>query len=89
MQGFTIVHSGEVWAHEALPCSRSMIKHLERNECVVTWVQVRMRALTILSMQPDHKGFQPLGGGVQDQVPVIRVGDSFFSMSLRMMKAVW
>jgi hypothetical protein len=32
---------------------------------------------------------QPLDGGVQDQFPVIRVGDSFFSMSLRMMKAVW
>ncbi len=89
MQGFTVVHSGEVWAHEALPCSRSMIKHLERNECVVTWVQVRCPLPPAVSMRPDHEAFQPLGGGVQDQVPVIRVGDSFYSMSLRMMKAVW
>lgn len=39
MEGFFIVHSGEPWPHEALPCSRSMVKHLERNESVVTWLQ--------------------------------------------------
>jgi hypothetical protein len=39
--GFTIVHCGEPWGHDALPCSRSMIRHLERNESVVTWLQVR------------------------------------------------
>jgi hypothetical protein len=39
MEGFVIVHSGEPWPHEALPCSRSMVKHLERNESVVTWLQ--------------------------------------------------
>lgn len=40
MKQCVIVHCGEVWPHDALPCSRSMIKHLERNECIVTWVQV-------------------------------------------------
>lgn len=45
MQGFAIVHSGDPWPHEALPCSRSMVKHLERNESVVTWLQVRRRTL--------------------------------------------
>lgn len=32
---------------------------------------------------------QPLDGGVEAQFPVIRVGACFYSMSLRMMKAVW
>jgi hypothetical protein len=26
---------------------------------------------------------------VQDQYPVIRIGEQFYTMSLRMMKAVW
>ncbi len=33
--------------------------------------------------------WQPLGGGVCDQYPVIRIGDKHYMMSLRMMKAVW
>jgi hypothetical protein len=32
---------------------------------------------------------QPQAGGVEAQFPVIRVGDDFYTMSLRMMKAVW
>ena len=32
---------------------------------------------------------EPISGGVQDQFPVIRVKDNYFTMSLRMMKAVW
>ncbi len=32
---------------------------------------------------------QPKGGTVQDQFPVMRIGDEYFTMSLRMMKAVW
>lgn len=32
---------------------------------------------------------QPKGGKVEDQYPVIRIGDEYFTMSLRMMKAVW
>lgn len=32
---------------------------------------------------------QPKDGGVADQVPVIRMQGQFYSMSLRMMKAVW
>jgi hypothetical protein len=32
---------------------------------------------------------QPLKGGVHDQIPAIKVGDSFYSISLRMMKAIW
>jgi hypothetical protein len=39
----TLVHSGESWAHEQPPCSRQMIHMLERNEEVVTWVQVLAR----------------------------------------------
>jgi hypothetical protein len=33
--------------------------------------------------------WQPKSGGVQDQFPVIRVDGEFYTMSLRMMKAVW
>ncbi len=32
---------------------------------------------------------QPKDGEVEDQFPVIRMGGQFYSMSLRMMKAVW
>ena len=32
---------------------------------------------------------QPLGGKVEDQVPAIRVNDAFYTISLRMMKAIW
>lgn len=40
MTGMTLVHSGNVWPHEQLPCSRQMIRLLEKNEDLVTWVQV-------------------------------------------------
>ena len=32
---------------------------------------------------------QPVGGTVEDQYPVIRIEDKYFTMSLRLMKAVW
>ena len=32
---------------------------------------------------------QPKAGRVEDQFPVIRINDAYFTMSLRMMKAVW
>ena len=32
---------------------------------------------------------QPKGGVVEDQYPVIRIGGEYYTMSLRMMKAVW
>jgi hypothetical protein len=32
---------------------------------------------------------QPVDGRVEDQIPAIRVNDAFYSMSLRMMKAIW
>jgi hypothetical protein len=32
---------------------------------------------------------QPIAGGVHDQVPAIRVNDAFYTISLRMMKAIW
>ncbi len=39
MQEVTLVHSGREWAFEQAPCSRDMIRHLERNEGFVTWLQ--------------------------------------------------
>ena len=35
-----VVHSGEPWRHSQPPCSRQMIRFLEKNEGLVTWVQV-------------------------------------------------
>ena len=35
-----VVHSGELWEHQQPPCSRHMMRHLEKNEGLVTWVQV-------------------------------------------------
>ena len=32
---------------------------------------------------------QPVSGAVQDQIPAVRVKDAFYSVSLRMMKAIW
>lgn len=32
---------------------------------------------------------QPKAGTVEDQFPVIRIRDEYYTMSLRMMKAVW
>lgn len=32
---------------------------------------------------------QPRDGGLQDQFPAIKVGDRFFSLSMRIMKSVW
>lgn len=40
MESLVVVHSGETWVHQAPPCSRAMIRFLERNEDLVTWVQV-------------------------------------------------
>lgn len=34
-----LVHSGREWEYEQAPCSRDMIRHLERNEGFVTWLQ--------------------------------------------------
>ena len=32
---------------------------------------------------------QPREGSVEDQFPTVRVGDTFYTLSLRMMKAIW
>lgn len=40
MDTVVVVHSGEQWEHEQPPCSRQMIRYLEKNEGLVTWVQV-------------------------------------------------
>lgn len=34
-----IVHIGKKWNHPADPCSKQMIKFLERNESVISWLQ--------------------------------------------------
>jgi hypothetical protein len=40
MEKVDLIHSGESWPHVQSPSSRQMILFLERNESVVTWVQV-------------------------------------------------
>jgi hypothetical protein len=70
MKGKCVVYAGEDWRHGLPPCSKEMMRHLERNEKIVSWLQ-------------------PVDGRVEDQIPAIRVNDAFYSMSLRMMKAIW
>lgn len=40
MDGVEVVQSGDTWTYPFPPCSRTMIPRLERNESLVTWVQV-------------------------------------------------
>ena len=70
MTGICVVYAGESWVHGLLPCNREMVRFLERNERLVSWLQ-------------------PALGCVQDQVPAIRVDGAFYTISLRMMKAIW
>lgn len=46
MSGVVVVQSGDVWGFDHPPCSRAMIPHLERNEALVTWLQVVFRVDT-------------------------------------------
>ena len=89
MDSLVVVHSGETWAHATPPCSRAMIRFLERNEDVVTWVQVDPVSDSGLLLGSEPGVPQPRDGALEDQFPVIRMNGQFFSMSLRMMKAVW
>ena len=43
MNTVELVHSGDVWPHEMPPCCKKMIRFLEKNEGMVTWVQVKTR----------------------------------------------
>lgn len=70
MTNVIVVYSGEDWCHCLPPCSREMMRHLEKNERLVSWLQ-------------------PVDGSVEQQIPAIRVRDVFYSISLRMMKAIW
>ncbi len=46
MDSVDVVHSGEQWPFSQPPCSRQMICHLEKNEALVTWVQVSFFVLS-------------------------------------------
>ena len=39
MKDMFIVHRGEEWVFEKPPSSKEMIKQLERNERIVSWIQ--------------------------------------------------
>ena len=45
--------------------------------------------LLLQAQVTNMRGEQPHAGKVEDQFPVIRVDDQLYTMSLRMMKAVW
>ena len=55
LQDVFVVHSGEVWPHAQPPCSRQMIRFLERNEDIVTWVQVRVLISCVLVSSADFQ----------------------------------
>lgn len=56
-----VVHSGEPWGHSQPPCSRQMISFLEKNEGLVTWVQV-LTTPTRLSRGQGLMEFSPRAG---------------------------
>jgi hypothetical protein len=89
MDTVVVVHSGEQWEHEQPPCSRQMIRYLEKNEGLVTWVQVDLLLSWRVSGRRLIQRVQPKGGAVKDQYPVLRIHGECYTMSLRMMKAVW
>jgi len=70
MRDVFLVHSGDDWRYEQLPCNKQMISHLEKNEGIVSWLQ-------------------PKSGLVDDQFPAIKIKDYYYTLSLRMMKAIW
>ena len=39
MTNVIVVYSGEDWCHCLPPCSREMMRHLEKNERLVSWLQ--------------------------------------------------
>ena len=39
LAGLRLVHCGEDWPHDSPPCSREMVKFLERNETLVSWLE--------------------------------------------------
>ena len=49
-----LIHSGTPWPYEQPPCSRGMIKHLERNEEVISWVQVSQKHAHL--EKPEERG---------------------------------
>jgi hypothetical protein len=56
MSDVEVVHSGEAWDFPAPPCSRQMIRHLEMNEGLVTWVQARLAFLLRADVGPFAQG---------------------------------
>lgn len=68
-----------------------MIPFLEKNEGLVTWVQVFLGFFLAFLWGSDDclVSVQPRGGTVTDQYPVMQIDGKYYTMSLRMMKAVW
>jgi hypothetical protein len=81
IENYEIVHSGQTWNYEGKPCQKDMLALLERNEAVVTWLKPKT--------QPQSTTVPLLGNDITQQVPCIRVKDRYYSISLRMMKAIW
>jgi hypothetical protein len=63
-------------------------------KCGVTWPYEKTPNCKQMIMQLERNEalvtwLQPNSGGISDQFPVIRIRDHYYTMSLRMMKAVW
>lgn len=70
MSTVIVVHSGEPWVHPQLPCSRQMIAFLEKNEGLVTWVQVSLIFFVVLWVyQPDWQAGSPRVGRCRTSTP--------------------
>ena len=91
IEDYEIVHSGQSWQYDSKPCQKHMLSFLEKNESVVTWLQPKVdkggkHADGDVDMQATQEEEEE---SIQKQVPCIRVNDRYYSISLRMMKAIW
>lgn len=70
---------GLPWPSDAPPPStRDMLSRLERNEALISWLQ----PLAVNELRDEE-------ARLQAQFPAIQIGADFYTISLRMMKAVW
>lgn len=88
-----VVWRGLPWPADAPPPStKDMLSRLERNEALISWLEP-------LQLPPSggRNGGMAVRAGADDegerrlqsQFPAIQIGAQFYTISLRMMKAVW
>ena len=76
-----VVWRGLPWpADSPSPSTKDMLARLERNEALISWLQ---------PLPQEGKDGDDDEARLQAQFPAIQIGADFYTISLRMMKAVW